>query len=165
MSSKGKNLVTDDDQTNKPLVLDKLTIRIVQSLQGIKAEDWDHCLSPSGSPFLRYSFLLGLELTACVGGQSGWYPRYILVEHEGRLLGVSPAYIKTHSQGEFIFDWSWADAAHRMMSYYPKLVVARRFLPVGSEKFLCDPLLNVSDKDVVRQTLLRVLSSFVLKKI
>ena len=165
MSSKGNNLVAGDDQINKPLALDKLTVRIVHSLQGIKPEDWDHCLSPSGSPFLRYSFLLGLELTDCVGGQSGWYPRYVLVEHEGRLLGASPAYIKTHSQGEFIFDWSWADAAHRMgMSYYPKLVVSSPFSPVGSEKFLCDPLLNASNRNVVRQTLLTGLKQLCLEE-
>ena len=145
------------DQTNDVFQLDpsNLKLRFVDTLAQVKALDWDQCLGQQGSPFLRHSFLHGLELSACVGGQTGWYPQYVLIESHGQLLGACPAYIKTHSQGEFIFDWSWADAAHQMgHSYYPKLVVTSPFSPVGSQKLLCHPQLSVSDQKLIQQLLL-----------
>ena len=88
-------------------------VRMVSQLSAISAEEWDRCLGEKGSPFLRYHFLQGLELSGCVGAHTGWLPRYLLIERFGTLIGAASAYVKSHSQGEFIFDWSWADAAHR----------------------------------------------------
>ncbi|MAD60408.1 MAG: GNAT family N-acetyltransferase [Myxococcales bacterium] len=156
MSSENKNLASSSVNEDSVLNLKDLKVRVIDSLAELKAEIWDQCLGLSGSPFLRHSFLRGLEVTACVGGQSGWYPKYVLVEHEDQLVGASPAYIKTHSQGEFIFDWSWADAAHQMgLPYYPKLVVSSPFSPVGSEKLLCDPRLSIAHRNNIRKTLLK----------
>lgn len=137
--------------------------RVINTLDQVNQLDWDRCLGESGSPFLRYSFLAGLERCGCVGGESGWRPKYILAELNSDLVGVTPAYIKYHSQGEFIFDWSWADAAHRAgMPYYPKLVVTSPFSPIGSEKLLCDPQQNQVSRKAIRLALLDALKNLTL---
>jgi predicted N-acyltransferase len=87
-------------------------VRFVSTLDVVTQEDWDRCLGAKGSPFLTYAFLRGLELCDCVGEGTGWSPRYLLLERQDELIGAVAAYHKEHSQGEFIFDWSWADAAH-----------------------------------------------------
>ena len=136
-------------------------IRFVSTLDMVTQEDWDRCLGATGSPFLTYAFLRGLELCECVGEETGWSPRYLLLERQGELIGAVAAYRKTHSQGEFIFDWSWADAAHRAgMPYYPKLTVTSPFSPVASEKLLIDPLkVDDDERTEVRRMLLAGLRS------
>ena len=147
---------TCTEESKGPKPLSRLHIRVISQLSEITAGDWDRCLGKSGSPFLRYSFLSGLELCGCVGPQTGWLPRYLICADEEKTLGVTPAYVKSHSQGEFIFDWSWADAAHRAgMPYYPKLVVTAPFSPVGSEKILIDPELSLNEREEVRRSLIK----------
>ena len=88
-------------------------------------------------PFMSFEFLWGLEVTRCVGGETGWEPRYLVVEVEGVVWGAVAVYKKTNSQGEFIFDWAWADAAYRIgLPYYPKLTVSVPFSPVTGPRFL-----------------------------
>ena len=108
------------------------------SIQDFPIEDWQRLADAERSPFMDHRFFRALEESLCVGGESGWYPFYISVDGpNGR--GALPAFLKTHSYGEYIFDWSWADAAYRMGgSYYPKIVVASPFSPVGGRRFLSE---------------------------
>lgn len=127
-----------------------LQIEIRDSLAAIPAEDWD-VLVGDDCPFFEHAFLWSLEEAACVGPNTGWLPRYVLVRRGRRLVGALPLYRKDDSYGEFIFDWAWADAAHRAgLPYYPKLVVAAPFSPVGGRRFLLAP----GEDDTVREALL-----------
>ncbi|MFB8829319.1 GNAT family N-acetyltransferase [Azotobacter sp. CWF10] len=106
-------------------------------LSDLPASDWD-ALLPDGQPFLRHAFLASLEDSGSVGGRSGWQPAHrLLRDAAGRLLAALPAYVKTHSYGEYVFDWAWADACRRAgFRYYPKLLCAVPFTPVGGARLL-----------------------------
>lgn len=106
-------------------------------LSDLPASDWD-ALLPDGQPFLRHAFLASLEDSGSVGGRSGWQPAHrLLRDAAGRLLAALPAYVKTHSYGEYVFDWAWADACRRAgIRYYPKLLCAVPFTPVGGARLL-----------------------------
>jgi len=93
------------------------------------------------NPFISYDFLHALEESQCVGGRSGWTPLHLLAYREnGTLAGVTPAYGKTHSQGEYVFDWGWADAYERAGGrYYPKLQISVPFTPATGRRFLIRP--------------------------
>ena len=124
-------------------------MRVVSTLDMVNREAWDRCVGPAGSPFLKYDFLRGLEVCECVSEEAGWSPRYLLMVRDRQLVACVSAYRKMHSQGEFIFDWSWADAAHSAgLPYYPKLTVTSPFSPIASEKLLIDDL-NVDEADRV----------------
>lgn len=119
-----------------------LRIEVRDSLGEISPTLWD-ALDAHGNPFLRHAFLHALEDTGCLGEATGWYPRYVLLwrgvnedEHD-ELLGAVPAYVKTNSYGEFVFDWAWADAFQRHgHDYYPKLVAAVPFTPATGPRLL-----------------------------
>ena len=115
----------------------KLIITHQESLGAIAAEQWN-LLSNQQNPFLRHEFLYGLETTNCLAPE-GWIPRHITIETDGKLVAALPLYLRTNSYGEFVFDWSWADAYERAGgSYYPKLVSAIPFTPVGGQRLLVD---------------------------
>jgi uncharacterized protein len=96
--------------------------------------------SRSGSsynPLISHAFLTSLEDSGCVGGRSGWQPQFLRIERDGAFAGVVPAYLKSHSQGEYVFDHGWADAFARAGGrYYPKLQVAVPFSPVTGPRLL-----------------------------
>jgi len=110
---------------------------IVERIADVSAAEWD-ALDPSGNPFLRHAFLETLEESGCVGADSGWLPRHLVLrDDDGRLLGAVPQYLKLHSWGEFIFDWSWAQSYARAgLDYYPKLLSAVPFTPVTGPRLL-----------------------------
>lgn len=111
-------------------------IRIYGSYTEIPGDAWDAVLG-DGSPFLEHTFLAGLETFGCAVQDTGWVPRPVTVWEDGELVAVAPGWVKLHSMGEFVYDHSWADAAHRAgFEYYPKLVVTAPFSPVTSEKLL-----------------------------
>ena len=119
------------------------TLKVLESLSQLQAAQWDALLGERGSPFLRHAFLYGLERCHCVGEESGWIPRYITLWEEEELVAATPSYLKLHSQGEFIFDHSWAEAARRLrFPYYPKLVTAVPFSPVTGPRLLFAPCAN-----------------------
>ncbi|WP_416396445.1 GNAT family N-acetyltransferase [Allohahella sp. A8] len=96
----------------------------------IDKADWQAIVGPD-YPFIQYAFLKALEDTGAVGEDSGWAAQHILVYRNERLVALAPSYLKTHSYGEYVFDWAWADAFHRYgREYYPKLVTAIPFTPV-----------------------------------
>jgi uncharacterized protein len=105
--------------------------------------DWDACaIGNSGAerphPFVSHAFLLALETAGCTGGRTGWNPAHVLVESaKGELLAVAPCYLKTHSQGEYVFDHGWAEAFERAGGqYYPKVQVSSPFSPVPGPRLL-----------------------------
>ena len=125
------------------------TARVVQSIAAIDAAKWNACANPPArsfdeaegerfNPFLTHAFLNALEASGSVGGRSGWTPVHVTVEDaRGRIVAVAPSYLKSHSQGEYVFDHAWADAYERAGGrYYPKLQVAVPFTPVTGRRLL-----------------------------
>ena len=106
------------------------------SIDEIDAAAWNR-LAGTHCPFLRHEFLAALEHTGCVGPGTGWTPAHLTVSDEQGLLGAIPAYRKSHSWGEFVFDMGWAQAYARVgLSYYPKLVAAVPFSPASGARLL-----------------------------
>lgn len=107
-----------------------MRLRHARHLRTVAAADWDALFDP-GYPFTRHAWLTALEGHGCVSPDEGWEPFHLLAEDpEGHLVGASPLYLKHHSYGEFVFDFAWADAAHRLgQAYYPKLLSAVPFVP------------------------------------
>jgi predicted N-acyltransferase len=118
-----------------------LTARIADGVAAIPADRWDACAG-TANPFVSHAFLAALEASGSVGGRSGWQPIPVVIDgDDGAPVAIAPAYAKTHSQGEYVFDHAWADAWERAGgSYYPKLQVAAPFTPVpGPRLLLRDP--------------------------
>ena len=118
-----------------------MPIAILSALNELDAPSWD-ALRIDQQPFLCHAFLAALEDSGSVGGRSGWQAAHrVLQDGQGRLLAAMPAYIKSHSYGEYVFDHGWADACHRAgIAYYPKLLGAIPFSPVSGQRLLGDPL-------------------------
>jgi len=113
-------------------------------------------LAGDGDPFLEHAFLAALEASGSVGPRAGCLPRIVVARDGGRLVGAVPLYLKTNSYGEFIFDWGWANAAHRSgIRYYPKLVAAIPFTPVTGYRLPVDSALTAADAAAVTAALLR----------
>ncbi len=115
-------------------------IEVVARIADIDATAWDALANPDAArsnPFVAHAFLKALEDAGTVGDGTGWHPRHIALHEAGRITGVMPAYAKTHSQGEYVFDHAWADAMHRAgMRYYPKLQCAVPFTPVPGPRLM-----------------------------
>ena len=111
--------------------------RIARSLADVDAAEWN-ALPGAEPPFLRHEFLLTLEESGCATPETGWDPRHILLRAPGgRLRAAMPLYLKSHSWGEFVFDFSWAEAYHRAgLRYYPRLVSAVPFTPATGPRLL-----------------------------
>ena len=113
-----------------------MKIHFIESIKNIDETTWNN-LVDSDYPFMQHSFLLSLEESKCVGEGTGWYTFHLVVKEEEDVIALMPMYIKTDSHGEFIFDWSWADAFYRNgLDYYPKLVSAIPFTPASGPR-LC----------------------------
>ena len=111
-------------------------ITLAESLAGVDPRAWD-ALAGDDDPFIEHRFLRALETSGSVGAGTGWEPCHVLVHDGGRLVGAMPLYLKTQSYGEYIFDWGWANAAHRAgLDYYPKLVSAVPFTPATGRRLL-----------------------------
>ena len=125
-----------------------LSVSVTTALAAVPAEQWDACANPLTSdaaargerhnPFISHAFLNALEISGSVGGRSGWAPRHVLVhDAQGRLVAAAPAYAKSHSQGEYVFDHGWAQAFEQAGGrYYPKLQIAVPFTPVTGRRLL-----------------------------
>ena len=123
-----------------------LVVRIAPSVGSLPAAEWD-ALGGAGNPFVSHAFLSALEDSGSVGEGTGWQPSPLIIEGaDGRLVAALPAYVKTHSQGEYVFDHSWADAWHRAGGrYYPKLQIAAPFTPATGPRILtADPALALA---------------------
>jgi uncharacterized protein len=138
------------------------TVYVAPSMREIDAAQWDACANPEAgipvpersqecgaesfegerfNPFITHAFLTALETSKSIGPRSGWTSTHLLVKDaDGHLAAAAPAYMKTHSMGEYVFDHGWADAYHRNgLHYYPKLQVAVPFTPVTGRRLLISP--------------------------
>jgi predicted N-acyltransferase len=114
----------------------EVTAEFLPSLGDLARDDWNR-ITGLDYPFLRHEFLYGLEKTACTTAETGWQPCHLVLHDSQGILGVMPMYLKSHSYGEYVFDWSWADAWRRSgLDYYPKLVSAIPFTPATGPR-LC----------------------------
>jgi len=115
--------------------LQDISVELITSVNEISAQDWDALTD--GAPLLCHAFLSALENTGCVGIGTGWNPHPLIVRQGSRLVGAMPLYLKSHSYGEYVFDWAWADAyARSWLNYYPKLLSAIPFSPITSARLL-----------------------------
>ena len=115
-------------------------LKIIENLTEVPPANWDALLPSDASPFLKHAFLSTLEETGCVGGDTGWQVAHLGLYQADRLIGAMPLYLKQHSYGEFVFDWSWAQAYQQQgMQYYPKALCAIPFTPVQGSRILCAP--------------------------
>ncbi len=126
---------------------DSIEITVHPGVADIPAGDWDALACPEAAdggkprdPFTTHRFLAALERSGSVGAKSGWQPRILMARKGGTLLAAAPLYAKGHSQGEYIFDFNWADAYQRAGGrYYPKLQIAVPFTPATGRRFLTAP--------------------------
>ncbi len=125
--------------------MEHIEIGLSHSIHDIPVADWDACALTDDrarpiDPFTTHRFLAALEDSGSVGRGTGWQPQYLTAHQNGALIAVSPLYVKTHSQGEYVFDHSWAQALDRAGGhYYPKLQIAVPFTPVTGRRFLTRP--------------------------
>src|SRR5580704_9779819 len=119
---------------------ERVTVKVVARLADIPAAEWDACAGDD-NPFLCHAFLEALEASGSATRDSGWQPQHLALEDEsGRLRGAVPLYLKSHSYGEYVFDWGWASAYEGAGGrYYPKLQCAVPFTPVTGHRLLLHP--------------------------
>lgn len=117
-----------------------ITLEAVSSVSQISAADWNACAFTSNhsyNPFLSHAFFLALEASKSACIRTGWGPRHLVARCDGAVVGIVPCYLKSHSQGEYVFDRGWADAYERAGGqYYPKLQVAVPFTPATGPRLL-----------------------------
>jgi len=115
----------------------EISVRIVRKIADLGRDEWDS-LAHGTTPFMSWDWLDSLEQSGCVDEQTGWLPHHVVAEKKsGLLVAACPMYLKLHSMGEFVFDYEWADAAHRAgIEYYPKMLVGIPFTPVTGHRFL-----------------------------
>ncbi len=112
-----------------------VSVRDDVPIERIAAAQWDRLIN--SSPLLCHAFLSALHATGCASRETGWQPRYLTAWDRQTLVGALPLYAKTHSYGEYVFDWAWADAYHRhRRRYYPKLVAAIPFTPTTGSRLI-----------------------------
>lgn len=115
----------------------RLTSTQIASLDQVEAAHWNRLAGDN--PLLQHEFLLAMETSGCVGSGTAWQPCHLVLHQGTRLVGALPLFLKNDSHGEFVFDWSWADAYERAgLAYYPKLVSAVPFTPATGSRFLVD---------------------------
>ena len=118
-----------------------VTVKVVASVAAVPAVAWDACggqSRPDANPFVRHAFFSALEDSGSVAADAGWQPRHVVVEDDALgIVAVAPLYLKSHSYGEYVFDWGWAQAYERAGGrYYPKLQCAVPFTPVTGPRLM-----------------------------
>ncbi len=118
-----------------------MTVRLADGVTGIGRQAWNACANPDNRtdphPFTRFEFFDALEASGSASPQAGWQPAHMVLEEKGAVAGILPAYLKGHSQGEYVFDHAWADALERAGGdYYPKLQSSVPFTPVTGPRIL-----------------------------
>lgn len=142
-------------------VLDDYVIRVYDTLSGLPEAHWDALVDESSdpSPFIRYAYLDALHKSGSATVETGWTPRYITLwqpsdtgPEQEHLVGACPLYLKSHSYGEYVFDWAWAQAYERHgLDYYPKALVAVPFTPVPGTRLLAR---DAQARDALLQSML-----------
>lgn len=133
-----------------------ITLEAVASVSQIAAGEWDACANPEGAsynPFVSHAFFNAVEASKSACARTGWGPRHLIARQGGDVAGIVPCYLKSHSQGEYVFDRGWADAYERAGgNYYPKLQASVPFTPATGRRLL---IRNGSDSDNIRAALAR----------
>lgn len=133
--------------------IEPVSVRVLSGLDDVAAAEWDACACPGGrdgtstvayNPFVSHAFLKTLEDADCLGAEAGWLPRHLVAgDGAGGIAAVAPCYLKSHSQGEYVFDHGWADAYERAGGrYYPKLQISVPFSPVPGRRLMVRPDLD-----------------------
>lgn len=142
---------------------DSWTIKLAHSMAHVDATSWDACANPGDAydPFVSHAFLHALEASGSAVRETGWAPHHILLEDgTGRILGAVPLYLKSHSQGEYVFDQGWADAFMRAGGkYYPKFQVSVPFTPATGRRLLVPP---GPDENILKRHLIDSLKQITL---
>ncbi len=139
---------------------DKIQITAESSINKFKLKDWNDC-NKNGNVFLSYNFLKLLEDSESIGGNTGWQPVYFCLKTNNKVSIIVPSFIKYHSQGEFVFDHSWAQAYQSLgLKYYPKLLIASPFSPVTGKRILVTPNAN----DPIKKKLFNFIKDFCKEK-
>lgn len=126
-----------------------MQIDFIHSISDVSPADWNQLWS-SDYPFIRHEFFLALEKSGCTTSRTGWKPSHCVARDGGKLLGAFPLYIKTHSYGEYVFDWSWANAYQQAgYDYYPKLLNAIPFTPATGPRWASQSDLPAADRQNV----------------
>ena len=126
--------------SNLRIALMQFSVNSHSAISSVSAQDWNACALPPDrpyQPFIDHRFLYALESSGCVSKETGWIPRHLALKQSDETVCVVPMYLKSHSQGEYVFDYSWADACYRAGgNYYPKLQVCIPFTPVTGARIL-----------------------------
>src|SRR5512138_2440129 len=127
-------------------------LEVVDSLAGVDRDEWNALAGEQ--PFVRHEFLSALLESRCAVAATGWRPQFLVLRRAGALAGAMPLFAKTHSYGEYVFDWAWAEAHERHgIDYYPKLVCAIPFTPVRGTRLLAS---SAADKGILVETALKL---------
>jgi hypothetical protein len=129
-------------------------IEVVSKIAEVDSADWDACAGGE-DPFVSHAFLNALEVSGSAVGDRGWLPQHLVARNaDGRVVGAVPLYLKSHSYGEYVFDWGWADAYERAGGrYYPKLQCAVPFTPVTGPRLLVNADLPADAREQVADSL------------
>ncbi len=129
-----------------------IAVKILNRVAAVPAAEWDACADPE-NPFVSHAFLSALEASGSASPETGWMPQHLVIEApDGTLAAALPLYLKSHSYGEYVFDWGWADAYERAGGrYYPKLQCSVPFTPVTGPRFLIGP---GGDRDALANALI-----------
>lgn len=130
-------------------------IRVWDAPDQVNAEHWNELLSsqPQATPFMRHEYLTALHSSGSATPETGWTPRFIILELNGKMVGACAAYLKTHSYGEYVFDHAWANAyAQHGLAYYPKAIVAVPFTPVPGTRLMAR---TAKDRAVLAKALIQ----------
>lgn len=123
------------EQTLMGVGLDSLRLEVIDSLNAVDRDEWNALAEVN--PFVQYDFLHALHETGCASRRTGWLPQYLILRDGGKLRAAMPLYLKSHSRGEYVFDYAWANAFERNgVRYYPKLLAAVPFTPVTGPRLL-----------------------------
>ena len=128
-------------------------IELLTELNAVPQEAWDTLArTVPGHPFLEWGWLSSLEETGCATAETGWLPQHVTVWQGTDLVAAAPLYVKAHSAGEFVFDWSWERAARRFgVRYYPKLLMAVPFTPARGSRLMIAPGFENEKEDIYDQ--------------
>ena len=130
-----------------------LRLQITDTITALNPVDWDTLAGDM--PLLSHAFLNALETSGSVGDGTGWQSSHMLVFDDKQLVGAMPLYLKTHSYGEYVFDWAWAEAyARNGLQYYPKLLSAIPFTPITSQRLLA---IESEDQDLMIKALMQMM--------
>lgn len=147
-----------------PGIQTPITVRVIRRIADLAAAEWDACAAPEAAgggrpadPFTTHRFLDALEQSRSVGQGTGWEPHHLVASSDGETVAVAPMYLKSHSQGEYIFDHNWADAWERAGGrYYPKLQIAVPFTPVTGRRLLTRPGHEITGRAALLQAAVRI---------